>query len=727
MDSSRSPGLDGKATVWRFDNVVASAAEFRVTVDGVPRALEPRAFRLLQFLIENRQRAVSKEEIFAAVWAGTFVTDNALTRAVFQIRKAIGDDPRQPRYIETVPTVGYRFTARVEEQAPPHEPASGSEAPRQARTRRFPGSRALAVAIVVLVCAVGLVFWMRLRAVPTRPGILFTPVQLSSSAGLDVGPSFSPDGGLVAYASDAGGSFEIYVKSFDPGARELQVTNDGNQNLDPSFSPDGGWIAFASVRRRGIFRVPATGGPTRRLTDFGLQPVWSPNGRMIVFRSSAPMSMSTTDYYSPAGSNLWMVPAEGGPPTQITGLHGRPPGVQSFPSFSPDGAEIRFLNQVGNEASVWTYRVADGALRKRFASTTFSYTDPTFSRDGTRMWFVQGSLNGDIGIRELPLDPRTLGPTGQPESVYPAPFAVPRNLRLSADGSRLAFTAVLSQSAIMAQAITPRTSIPVSLTRETSFRYAMPCSSPDGSRVIYTSMPRSGPSRQWVVDASGSKPVALGARDAASEAYGCLSSDNSHAFFAEYRNREGRWMAQSLADGALRQLVELPPGATSISCSRDGTSVVFHDFLEERRRVYRLDVQSGVPRVLAAGAEDVGYARFSRDDKWISVEVFHRPLGGNDVAVLPADGGPLDVVLKSDQPTFTGGWMPDNDRILFAGFRDGAWNVYTVSRTTHAVERLTSYASMRTYVRYPDWLRGDRIVYEFNESTGNIFVVEVGR
>src|SRR6476619_4289044 len=97
---------------WTFDAVSVDPATFRVLVNGVPQALEPKSFRLLQFLIEHRDRVVSKEEIFQAVWTGTFVTDNALTRAVAQIRKAIGDDHRHPRYIETIPTVGYRFVAK---------------------------------------------------------------------------------------------------------------------------------------------------------------------------------------------------------------------------------------------------------------------------------------------------------------------------------------------------------------------------------------------------------------------------------------------------------------------------------------------------------------------------------------------------------------------------------------------------------------------------------------
>ena len=142
MKASSLAASGGKPIAWRFDDVVVSAAAFRVTVDGLPRPLEPKSFRLLQFLIENRQRAVSKEEIFQAVWAGTFVTDNALTRAIVQIRKAIGDDPRQPRYLETVPTVGYRFAAPVEEVFGQEE-ESPAESP--APVARAPGQRLLAI------------------------------------------------------------------------------------------------------------------------------------------------------------------------------------------------------------------------------------------------------------------------------------------------------------------------------------------------------------------------------------------------------------------------------------------------------------------------------------------------------------------------------------------------------------------------------------------------------
>ena len=71
------------------------------------RPLEPKSFRLLLFLIENPGRALPKEEIMAVVWPDAFVSDNSLARAITQIRKALDDDPKAPRFIRTVRTAGY--------------------------------------------------------------------------------------------------------------------------------------------------------------------------------------------------------------------------------------------------------------------------------------------------------------------------------------------------------------------------------------------------------------------------------------------------------------------------------------------------------------------------------------------------------------------------------------------------------------------------------------------
>src|SRR5919107_3112300 len=109
--------MDEKAPVFLFDDVRVEPAAFRVWKGGAPVAVEPKALEVLLFLIQNRGRVVQKRELLDTVWRDTFVGENALTREIAQLRKALGDDARHARYIETVPTRGYRFIAEVEETA----------------------------------------------------------------------------------------------------------------------------------------------------------------------------------------------------------------------------------------------------------------------------------------------------------------------------------------------------------------------------------------------------------------------------------------------------------------------------------------------------------------------------------------------------------------------------------------------------------------------------------
>jgi len=85
----------------------------RIARPGEEVHLEPRVMELLVFLSGRPGQVVSKEEIIGAVWEGQFITDSALTRAIADLRKALGDDVRNPRFIATISKRGYRLIAPV--------------------------------------------------------------------------------------------------------------------------------------------------------------------------------------------------------------------------------------------------------------------------------------------------------------------------------------------------------------------------------------------------------------------------------------------------------------------------------------------------------------------------------------------------------------------------------------------------------------------------------------
>jgi DNA-binding winged helix-turn-helix (wHTH) protein len=80
--------------------------------------LRPTAFAILRYVVDHAGRLVSQDELLDAVWPDTYVQPEVLKRHILDIRGALGDDPKCPRFIETVPRRGYRFIANVEDGAP---------------------------------------------------------------------------------------------------------------------------------------------------------------------------------------------------------------------------------------------------------------------------------------------------------------------------------------------------------------------------------------------------------------------------------------------------------------------------------------------------------------------------------------------------------------------------------------------------------------------------------
>jgi DNA-binding winged helix-turn-helix (wHTH) protein len=94
---------------FRFAEFVLSPRQRLLLRNGTPVALIPKYFDLLHLLIRRRLDAVSKQAIFAAVWSDVVVTDGALSQAVRTLRRALGDDSKDPRFIRTVARHGYQF------------------------------------------------------------------------------------------------------------------------------------------------------------------------------------------------------------------------------------------------------------------------------------------------------------------------------------------------------------------------------------------------------------------------------------------------------------------------------------------------------------------------------------------------------------------------------------------------------------------------------------------
>ena len=105
-----------------FGGVVFDTDARQVLCGGQPVALSPKAFDLLAYLVEQRPNALSKDVLHERLWPGIFVSDTNLAGLVAEIRRALGDDARTPRFVRTVQRFGYAFTGIAA--------AAGSETPK---------------------------------------------------------------------------------------------------------------------------------------------------------------------------------------------------------------------------------------------------------------------------------------------------------------------------------------------------------------------------------------------------------------------------------------------------------------------------------------------------------------------------------------------------------------------------------------------------------------------
>ena len=637
--------------IYEFDDVRLDPIAFRVTKAGQPVALEPKAFEVLLFLLDNPGRLIEKKELLERVWPDTVVTESAMTRVIADLRKALGDPAREARYIETVPTRGYRFIADVHKL--PDDAAASPTPPDRASdpaTRRpFWGIFWLiagAAGLVVLLVGVRAM----LRTPSPAASAPRSARQLTDSLGLDLYPSFSPDGAQIAYCSDRGSGFEIFVKQLAAGGREIQITSDGLDNLQPAWSPDGREIAFASRSRSGIWLMPALGGTPRRLTGFGSRPAWSPDGAAIAFQSTGPTDVSASAPAAAPPSSLFLVPATGGTPVALT-RPGSPPGGHGAPSFSPDGRTIVFSTWALNEGEIWSVSRQDGSLQRVFPRDrkgpriVFGY-EPVYSPRGDRVYFAAtaGSwMNASLWRVRVPPSPG--GPWGEPESVSTAGPASLRQIAISPrDGATLVYAALSSTSNLRSLPIDGRSAAPagdsIPLTHATGCRNSLPVFSPDGSRIAFVSCRAGANTDIWVMDADGQRARPLTDDAAAMGSPSWLPDGERVAFLSSREGSKALWSV-ALQDRSEKRLLPIDVELSSARLSPDGRFLTYTSrSAAGLLSVWIAPLDGTAARQVTFDREGAGFACWSPDGRFLALEVLRGP--DMHIAIVPATGGEPD-------------------------------------------------------------------------------------
>jgi DNA-binding winged helix-turn-helix (wHTH) protein/Tol biopolymer transport system component len=339
--------MESKSHVYRFDDVEVREREFSLVKAGKEVTVEPKAFRTLLLLLRNPQKLITKEELLNTVWGDTAVTDGSLTRCIWLLRRLLGDDINEPRYIATVATVGYRFICAVEAT---EEPAGAVDAPIQAPEKNEAKSKAtrpriqLAVAAiaVILACGVLLVGWWRTPiAVPAVESVTqLTDDPLRKSNLVTDGSRIYFNEGMegssrIAQVSIEGGP-SVPLQTGLPDPIPTAAARDGTALLGINMSPGG----FSSP----LWSIPLPAGEPRRLGNVMVQ--------------SADMFPDNRILYS-AGKDVLIAENDGSNPRKLASLA----GIVRNIVVSPDGKRVLFQVDARGDLKYDTFEMlADGTV-----------------------------------------------------------------------------------------------------------------------------------------------------------------------------------------------------------------------------------------------------------------------------------------------------------------------------------------------------------------------------
>lgn len=372
---------DGKHLIFRFGYFELREKDHRLLRAGEEIHLQPQVFRLLLYLVHNRDRVVQKDEIVREVWDSAAVTDNSLTRSISLLRKILDDDPRDTRAIRTVSSIGYQFVCAVdqaedcatspklaevatEESAKlevPEISAAVSAGNKNRIPRRFQRVWFSAFVIGVLLLLAAGLWYLRLPLPPPR---IAAYTQLThdgfkkSLAGTDGGRLYinqsyendlffnsSPPASISQVAILGGGIAQIPVDV--PAPELVDVSADGSSLL--IFS-----VLTGDETAKPLWNVRTLGGSARRLGE-AADASFSPDGNLVA--------------YSTPGGDIWQVRNDG------TGAHklASPGGFVFGIAWSPDSAIIRF----NKDDAIWEMSSSGSNPHPLFPGRERSFRMPT--------------------------------------------------------------------------------------------------------------------------------------------------------------------------------------------------------------------------------------------------------------------------------------------------------------------------------------------------------------
>lgn len=636
---------------YEFDDFCVDVTERLLLRQGETVPIPPKVFDTLLVLVEHHGHILEKDALMKMIWPDSYVEESSLTQYIFQLRKALGEDAAEHRYIETIPRRGYRFVASVREvvtdvAADAVSPATvsfsgalnnGSVAksngtgitttsvapetalpgsirlPRKSAEIRGIFSRnlspwkiALVASLVTMMLVAGGTWAYRL--LQSRQGSVpgqHMHITRLTAIGKALMPAISPDGKYVACVIDDTGRQSIWVRQIATGGN-VQVVSPAEVDYQGiTFSRDGNYLYYTVYdrpKRLGvIYRVPVLGGPAQKIMVDADSPItFSPDGKQFAFERNYPARLEYAILVADAdGNNAHKLATRKRPDYFAT----------DGPAWSPDGQVIACaagsIGPNGPYMNVVGVRVADGQEVPLSAQQ--------WARVGQVAWRREN--DGLIAIA-LPQAASVAA-----DQIWHLPYPQGEPQRITND--------LNSYSGLSAD--------------------------PASTRLVTTQVTRV--SHMWLVpDDDSEHAVQLGtvSLDNYSENLG-LSwlPDGRLLFGSRASGNADLWVINADGSGP-RQLTVEPRADAMPSVSADGRQIAFVSSRNGTYNIWRMDADGSNPKPVTSGPGETTPG-FSPDGKWI---VYSAPFGSNPVLwKVPVEGG--EAIQLTDKPSIRPAVSPD--------------------------------------------------------------------
>jgi Tol biopolymer transport system component/DNA-binding winged helix-turn-helix (wHTH) protein len=685
--------------------------------------LARKACEVLVFMVQHAGETLSKDDFLKAIWADRFVEEGILTVHISALRKVLGENNGDDQYIETVPRVGYRFVAQVQEVIGNGSRSSSpevlavddtieqsapriSERPVALRVVKRAAAHWIGLTIIVVLAVIvitALMFRSHLRAAPRLAESTFQRTKFTrlTTSGINPNAVISPDGKYLAYVVKANGKQSLWLRVV-ANSSDLQILPPEDTIYGGMvISPDSQTVYFDKSTNLGsnfgTYQVPVLGGVEKKLLNGTSGPPvsFSPDGKRFAF----------VRWNADQGSDdVWLANADGTEAHRLASHKLEGGGETCSPAWSPDGKLIvcAWGTEADNSMNLYGIRVGDGTISPLLEKKWGEISDEVWLPDGSGLFITARELGSELFQIWL-----VRYPTGEVRRITNDTDNY-RFISLTSDSAKLAAVRIDRQSNIwVAQAGDTGNAKQITFTNYDADNDQGLSWTPQG-QIVYASK-ASGKSEIWIVDEDRRNQRQL-TDDSSANYMPAVTPDGRHIIFASTRGGGMPHLWKMDVDGGNPRQLTNGPIEFLPQVSPDGKWIVYHSYTSGVTTVWRMPVDGGDPTLLTDKVLDT-YSSVSPDGKFVSCLYLDESDGKKNwkIAVVPFEGGqPVKLFDVRPSPISFAPlpWSRDGNSLMYLDRKNGVSNIMQITIKSGESRQMTNFTSDQIF--YFDWSRDDK-------------------